>query len=509
MGNKRLSIFAILISTLLGVATISQAQYTYRVNERQVQSVLRRIETRTDTFRTTIERNYGQSRTNDSRYEAGISTYVDAFENATDELRSDFNSGRATSTDVSEVLRYGWYIDDFMRRSRLPRAPQRQWQLIKTDLNQLSRLYSVSWNWYQTLPPFPQDRWGQNNRLDGTYRLNVSQSDDINNVVTRTISNSTIRDRQRQNLTRRLSAPQTIAIETSGNQVTMATDRGSRVTMTADGRAVTETNNRGRTTTTRVSMVGRGLTIQTQGDRNNDYTVTFSALSGNRLRVTRSLYLENQNQMITATSVYDRIATVANWPPVNERPDWNNGSTAGGFLIPNGTRLTAVLRNRIMTNVSQAGDPFSMEITSPSRYAGAIINGRITQAGSSGRITGRANLTMELQSIQYQGRTYSFAGIIDSARENDGDIISVSNEGTIRDDSQTTRTVTRTGIGAALGALIGAIISGGDGAAIGAGVGAGAGAGSVLIQGRNNLQLEPGTEFTLTATGPTNVGYRY
>ena len=85
----------------------------------------------------------------------------------------------------------------------------------------------------------------------------------------------------------------------------------------------------------------------------------------------------------------------------------------------------------------------------------------------------------------------------------------MSNEGTIRDDSQTTRTVTRTGIGAALGALIGAIISGGDGAAIGAGVGAGAGAGSVLIQGRNNLQLEPGTEFTLTATGPTNVGYRY
>jgi len=116
---------------------------------------------------------------------------------------------------------------------------------------------------------------------------------------------------------------------------------------------------------------------------------------------------------------------------------------------------------------------------------------------------------MDFDTIQYRGQTYRFAGIIDSAREADGDTISINNEGTIRDSNQTTRTVTRAGIGAALGALIGAIAGGGDGAAIGAAVGAGAGAGSVLIQGRNNLQLESGTEFTITSTGPTTVGYRY
>ncbi|MDM7921514.1 MAG: YMGG-like glycine zipper-containing protein, partial [Pyrinomonadaceae bacterium] len=80
----------------------------------------------------------------------------------------------------------------------------------------------------------------------------------------------------------------------------------------------------------------------------------------------------------------------------------------------------------------------------------------------------------------------------------------------VRDGSQTTRTVTRAGIGAVIGAIIGAVVGGGEGAAIGAGVGAGAGAGSVLIQGRNNIDLQPGSEFQITATGPnTNVGQRW
>ena len=79
----------------------------------------------------------------------------------------------------------------------------------------------------------------------------------------------------------------------------------------------------------------------------------------------------------------------------------------------------------------------------------------------------------------------------------------MNNEGTVRDSNQTKKTVTRAGVGAALGALIGAIAGGGSGAAIGAAVGAGAGAGSVLIQGRDNVELGQGTEFNITATGPT------
>jgi hypothetical protein len=487
-----------------------------RINETQFRNIVRRIETRTDTFRAAADRRMDNSRLDGTRAEDNIAAYLNAFENATDELSREFNSGRATSADVNDVLTYGAYVDGFVRRRNMGAAVTRQWNLIRSDLDQLSRLYQVSWNWNQTLPPFPMDRWGgntgggmSNSRLDGTYRLNASQSDDVAAVLNRVTYNSTMRDRQRQNLERRLNAPQSIAIETRGNVITMATDFGSQVTLTADGRAITETNNRGRSTTTRVTMNGNTLTIQTQGDRNNDYTVTFTPVAQNRLRVTRSLYLENQNQTVTATAVYDRTADTANWPPVNTRPDYGSPVGTGEFYIPSGTRLTAVLRNRIATDASYAGDPFSMEVTSPGQFSGAIIRGRLSSVNTSGRVSGRANLSMEFDTIQYRGQTYRFAGIIDSAREADGDTININNEGTVRDSNQTTRTVTRAGIGAALGALIGAIAGGGDGAAIGAAVGAGAGAGSVLIQGRNNLQLESGTEFTITSTGPTTVGYRY
>ena len=104
------------------------------------------------------------------------------------------------------------------------------------------------------------------------------------------------------------------------------------------------------------------------------------------------------------------------------------------------------------------------------------------------------------------GTTYRFAVNIDSVRMANGDNVSVNNEGTVRDSNQTTKTVTRAGIGAALGALIGAIAGGGQGAAVGAAVGAGAGAGTVFIQGRDNIELTQGTEFTITASAPNNVG---
>ena len=53
--------------------------------------------------------------------------------------------------------------------------------------------------------------------------------------------------------------------------------------------------------------------------------------------------------------------------------------------------------------------------------------------------------------------------------------------------------------GPALGAIVGAVVAGGKGAAIGAVIGAGGGAGTVMIEGRDRLDLPRGTEVTITA----------
>jgi outer membrane lipoprotein SlyB len=81
-------------------------------------------------------------------------------------------------------------------------------------------------------------------------------------------------------------------------------------------------------------------------------------------------------------------------------------------------------------------------------------------------------------------------------------MVKIDNEGSVRDDNQTNKTVQRAAIGTAVGAIIGAIAGGGKGAAIGAIVGAGGGAGSVYVQGRDDLELTRGTELTIRATGP-------
>ena len=160
----------------------------------------------------------------------------------------------------------------------------------------------------------------------------------------------------------------------------------------------------------------------------------------------------------------------------------------------------------ISTKDSVDGDRFTMEVRSPSAYDGAIIEGRVIKAEKSGRVTGRANLTLDFDTIRLRnGQTYRFAGIIEGVTAANGDDVKVNNEGTVRDGNQTTKTATRAGIGAALGALIGAIAGGGQGAAIGAVIGAGAGAGTVFIEGRDNIELAQGTEFRITATAPANL----
>jgi outer membrane lipoprotein SlyB len=103
------------------------------------------------------------------------------------------------------------------------------------------------------------------------------------------------------------------------------------------------------------------------------------------------------------------------------------------------------------------------------------------------------------------GRTYQFAGFVESVRAMNGETVQVDNEGTVRDDnSQGTKTAQRAAIGSAVGAIIGAIAGGGKGAVIGAVLGGGAGAGSVYVQGSEDLNLLSGTEVTIRASAPAN-----
>ncbi len=478
----------------------------YRATDGNVQTLLVRLETRTDTYKREINSALDRSILNDTGSENAIVSYVTEFENATDSLRRNFDSRRSTSADVEEVLNRAYYIDSFMRDYRFTPSAETQWRAIRTDLDTLSGYYNVAWQWNRQYSPASQF----DSRITGTYRLNPNQSDDVRSIVDRATVNATVnqRERQRTNLERRLSSPDMLAIEKRGAQVTIASSTSPQVTFNADGVARTEATDNGRSIRVTANTNYDGISLSYEGDRANDYYVNFNQLGNGQLRVVRRLYLENRNETITVASVYDKVEERANFSMVNNSQNaGNNTGNINDFIIANNTKVMAVLKTLVSTKASQNGDRFQMEVTSPSQYNGAIIEGRVAKTERSGRVSGRANISLEFDTIRLRnGQSYRFAGIVDSVRLASGENVTVNNEGTVRDNNQTTKTVTRAGIGAALGALIGAIAGGGQGAAIGAGVGAGAGAGTVILQGRDDVELSDGTEFMITASAPNNVG---
>lgn len=516
--NRVRRIFSVaLVLALAGLGMTAEAQrQTYQTNRRQVRQLIRRIETRTDTFRSSLDNALDRSRIDSTRTEDDINRFVRDFEAATDQLRDRFQRRESVSADVQNVLDKAALINSFMRRNQLDTRAESDWASLRVDLNELARLNGVSWRWDRTTYPpnnYPQNNYppGNNasNRLTGTYRLDATRSNDAREIADRETRNLPYRDRQRvlDSLTARLESPTALAIDRRGRSVTIASSRAPQFTFEADGVERTERGADGRTVRVRSTISGDQLVVTSSGDRNSDFSVTFDPIeNGRRLRVTRRITDINLTRQIVVESIYDKTSEVAQLDIYNGGPGYpspGTGTTSGNFIVPDGTQIVAVLNDNLTTKEARENDQFSMTVRSPNQYEGATIRGHISNAKRSGNITGRSEMTLNFDTITLRnGDSYRFAGVTETVRTANGEIIRVDNEGSVREDSRTSTTAKRTAIGTGVGAIIGAIAGGGKGAAIGAIIGAGAGAGSVYIQGKDDLDLMSGTELTVRASGP-------
>lgn len=521
----------------------------YRATDRQVSTVLLSLERNSDAFRSTTTAALDRSSFNNTRTEDEIINYINDFEDATDNLKRNFEGKSSVGEDVTDVIGRAANINRFLQQYRLSSAVTTSFARIRTDLTTLARYYGVAANFDQPVynnnagnnnypnnnfpnnnpnNNFPNNNSGNNNFpnnnsnnranfLTGTYRLDVSRSTDVQAEIDRAAVglNANQRDRATRQALRRLEAPEELAIERSGRTITLASTKSPRASFEADGQTRTEQNANGRTFSVNAALVGDQLTINYTGDRVNDFYVAFNPnRNGDELRVTRRIYLEGVDRQITTDSIYVRTSNAAQLDNIfrgnnagNNYPNDANNAGSTNYIIPDNTQIVAVLQNDITTNQSQEGDRFTMEVTSPAEFRGAIIEGRVGSVARSGRVSGRAELALNFETIRLRNNSsYNFRGIVSQVRGANGENVQIDNEGAVREgDSQTKKTVGRTAIGAALGAVIGAIAGGGKGAAIGAGVGAGAGAGSVILQGRDDLNLKSGTEVTITSSAPRSV----
>jgi YMGG-like Gly-zipper len=482
----------------------------YNLSDFQMRQLIDRLNARSAAF----SRNLRQDLTRSSnRYPLDeVRRQLSDFETALVQLRNRVNSRQSSSSDARNVLDRAAYLNNFIADNQLSYQTENNWSSLRTDLEQLAGAYSIAWNW-SNLPGddtqggnFPG---GSRRDLNGTFRLNTSRGDDVRTAVDNATRNLSLAERQRvyDSLLRRFDPPQMIAIDRRGTSVTIVSTRAPQINFVADGREQVENTPQGRSVRVRANFVGDALTITRTGERSNDFTVTFDPSSdGRELLVTRTLYSDRVTQPVTVRTYYDRTSDVAqlNIYDTNREGTVGVGDVAtGSFIIPNGTALVAVLNNDLSTQNVREGERFTMTVRSPGEYDGATIEGSVVSINRGGRITGRSEMTLDFDTIRMRdGRSYRFAGILESVRTTNGDVVRVDNEGAVRDSDQTSKTVQRTAIGTAVGAIIGAIAGGGKGAAIGAVIGAGAGAGSVYVQGRNDLDLTAGTELTVRSTGP-------
>jgi len=495
-----------------GIGTGDTGYNNYNLNDLQMRQLIDRLNTRSATFSRNLRNDINRASYNDRNSADEVRRQLSDFETALTQLRNRVNSRQSSSSDARNVLDRAAFLNNYIGGRQLSYQTENNWSAMRTDLEQLAGAYNIAWNWSNVTGNGNYGgNYGGGSRRDltGTFQLNSSRGDDTRRAIDDATRNLSQAERQRvyDSLLRRFDPPQMIAIDRQGNSVTIASTRAPQINFVADGREQVETTNGGRSVRVKASFSGDALTITRTGERSNDFTVTFDPSGGRELLVTRTLYTDRLTQPVTVRTYYDRTSDTAQLNIYDTNREGNIGGgtgdvATGTFVIPNGTEIVAVLNNDLSTQNVREGERFTMTVRS-GQYDGATIEGSVVSVNRGGRVSGRSDMTLDFDTIRLRdGRSYRFAGILESVRTPNGDVVRVDNEGAVRDSDQTNKTIQRTAIGTAVGAIIGAIAGGGKGAAIGAVIGAGAGAGSVYVQGPNDLDLTAGTELTVRATGP-------
>jgi hypothetical protein len=535
------SIYLTIALMVLGFAAQTDAQNNR--NQREVRNIVQSLMSEIDDFRYSLDSEL--SRTSISRSERDdISNDVIGLEDAVSQFEGKFQRSRESADDVTDILQAAKNVNDFVTNRRYGTSFQTDWTNVRNLLDRLASAYKVNWSWSGNTSNYPNNYPNNNPNnyptntnttasygLTGTYQLDTSRSEDARDIIERVnIQN----DSDRADLEAKLQAAEQIALDLRGNQVMLASSKASPVNFTADGRDRSERTSDGRTVRVRATLRGQELTVSSLGGE-TDFTVTFASVeNGKSLKVTRRITTPYLSQTVFAESFYTKTDSVAQLgintnnttssnssdssdvysssdsndnPNSSNYPNGNYPTTttprSGQFIVPNGTILTGTLQNAIDTKVSQNNDRFTMTVQAPNEYRGAVIEGYISGLTRSGKVSGRSQITFNFERIRLtNGQTYDFAGFLQSITDTNGKTVKVGTEGEAKGDSQTKETVKRGGIGAGVGALIGAIAGGAKGAAIGAIIGGGAGAGSVILTGKEEVELKQGSSITVQASSP-------
>lgn len=167
--------------------------------------------------------------------------------------------------------------------------------------------------------------------------------------------------------------------------------------------------------------------------------------------------------------------------------------------LAGGTQIPVRLQTPLDSSQNKSGDTFSAvldkdivvdgELVAP---RGSVVEGKLSHVERSGRLEGRAAMSLQLTSMTLGEKIYPLQT----------EILALQAESTKKSDAK------KVGIGAGLGAVIGAIAGGGKGAAIGAAVGAGAGGATVVATRGKELTFDIEQKFSFVLRDSVKIGLR-
>lgn len=164
--------------------------------------------------------------------------------------------------------------------------------------------------------------------------------------------------------------------------------------------------------------------------------------------------------------------------------------------VPAGTALVVRLIDDVDSQRDSVGKTFRASVDEPVLIGertviprGADVTIKLVEDKQSGKLSGKTELTLDVVSLQVNGR------VIDV----------MTAEVSRASSSRTTKSGQVVGGGAALGAIIGAIAGGGKGAAIGAVSGAAAGGAVQVITKGERVTIPSETRLTFTLQQPLSL----
>jgi len=198
------------------------------------------------------------------------------------------------------------------------------------------------------------------------------------------------------------------------------------------------------------------------------------------------------------------VAGSASAPAVPVAPPTGSSSMATSappppprvVTIPPGTSVQVQMIDSVDSATNKVGDTFLASLAAPIVVNNEVIipknadvQIKLASAKTSGKFTGQSELTLELDSVKFRGKSYPLSS---STFQQVG-------------QSRGKDTAKKTAIGAAIGTAIGAIAGGGKGAAIGAGVGAGSGAAAQVFMKGKQVKVPSETKIDFQLEQPVDV----